>query len=116
MRRLFEGGVYSGTASIRVNTVGMYRPKGYGFWAFLGLKTGNIHFAHFGLESGVVFEGTAGVYERLLPFQFQMNKNEMEMCEFEIRLRTVSYFSLQNYCTQNLRTRAAKPLARETMA
>ena len=58
MRRLFEGGVYSGAASIRVNTVDMYRPKGYGFWAFLGLKTGNIHFAHFGLESGMVFEGS----------------------------------------------------------
>ena len=40
----------------------MYRPKGYGFWVF-GLKTG-IHFAHFGLESSVVFEGTTGVYER----------------------------------------------------
>ena len=41
-----------------------------------------------------------------------MNKNEMEMCEFEIGLRTVSYFFfLQNYCTQNLRMRAAKPLA-----
>ena len=45
-----------------------------------------------------------------------MNKNEIEMCEFEIGLRTVSYLSLQNYCTQNLRTRAAKPLVRETMA
>ena len=42
----------------------MYRPKGYGFSAFLGLKMGNIHFAHFGLESGVVFKGTAEVYER----------------------------------------------------
>ena len=46
----------------------MYRPKGYGFWAFLVLKTGHIHFAHFGLESGVVFEGTAGVYERIYHF------------------------------------------------
>jgi len=27
------------------------------------------------------------------------------------RLRAVSYFSLQSYCTQNLSTRAAKPLA-----
>ena len=37
-----------------------------------GLKTG-IHFAHFGLESGMVYEGTTGVYERILLFQFQMN-------------------------------------------
>ena len=27
-----------------------------------GLKTG-VHFAHFGLESGAVFEGTTGAYE-----------------------------------------------------
>ena len=29
---------------------GVCRPKGYGFWAFTG-----IHFAQFGLESGMVF-------------------------------------------------------------
>ena len=29
-----------------------------------GLKTG-IHFAHFGLESGMVFAGAPGVYERI---------------------------------------------------
>ena len=28
-----------------------------------------------------------------------------------VKLRAVSYFSLQSYYTQNLRTRAAKPLA-----
>ena len=37
------------------------------------LKTG-IDFAHFGLESGMVFEGTTGVHERTFPFIFQMNK------------------------------------------
>ena len=26
------------------------------------------HFAHFGLESGMVFEGTTGVYERIYRF------------------------------------------------
>ena len=30
-------------------------------------KTG-IHFAHFGLESGMVFEGSTGVYERIYRF------------------------------------------------
>ena len=30
-----------------------------------GLKTGPIHFAHFGLESEMVFEGTKGEYERI---------------------------------------------------
>ena len=29
-----------------------------------GLKTG-IDFAHFGLESGMIFEGTTGVYQRV---------------------------------------------------
>ena len=32
-----------------------------------GLKTG-IDFAHFGLESGMVFEGTTGVHERIYRF------------------------------------------------
>ena len=32
-----------------------------------GLKTG-VYFAHFGLESGMVFEGTTGVYERIYCF------------------------------------------------
>ena len=31
------------------------------------VKTG-IHFAHFGLESGMVFEGTTLVYERIYRF------------------------------------------------
>ena len=37
-------------------------PHRLGFLRRFGLKTG-IHFAHFGLESGMVFEGTTGVYE-----------------------------------------------------
>ena len=47
---------------------GMCLPKGCGFWAFFGLKTG-IDFAHFDLESAsMVFEGTTGVYERIYRF------------------------------------------------
>ena len=38
-----------------------------GFLHRFGLKTG-IHFANFGLESGMVFEGTTGVYERICRF------------------------------------------------
>ena len=38
-----------------------------GFWRRFGLKTG-ICFTHFGLESGMVFEGTTGVYERIYHF------------------------------------------------
>ena len=37
------------------------------FLLHFGLKTG-IRFAHFGLELGMVFEGTTGLYERLYHF------------------------------------------------
>ena len=40
-------------------------PHPVGFLHRFGLKTG-IHFAHWGrLESGMVFEGTTGVYKRI---------------------------------------------------
>ena len=38
-------------------------PHRVGFWPCFGLQTG-IRFPYFGLESGMVFEGTTGVYER----------------------------------------------------
>ena len=38
-----------------------------GFLRRFGLKK-DIHFARFGLESGMVFEGTTGVYERIYRF------------------------------------------------
>ena len=53
----------------------MCRPKGYGFCAVSIWKTG-IVFVHFGLESGMVVEGTTRVYERILSFQFQMIKKK----------------------------------------
>ena len=42
-------------------------PQRVWFLGLFGLKTGT-HFAHFGLESGVVFEGTTGVYEPIYRF------------------------------------------------
>ena len=39
-------------------------PHRVGFLRRFGLKMG-IHFAHFGLESGMVFEGTAGINESI---------------------------------------------------
>ena len=51
----------------------LYKPYRYvsphrvGVLRRFGLKTG-IHFAHFGLESGMVVEGTTGVYERIYRF------------------------------------------------
>ena len=54
------------------SSTGMCHPILYGFFTFLvnGLKTlyTYIHFAHFGLESGVVFKGTTGVYEHIYHF------------------------------------------------
>ena len=44
-----------------------------------GLKMA-IDFAHFGLESGMVFEETKEVYERII------NKKEREICEFDSKL------------------------------
>ena len=59
-------------------------PHRVGFLRRFGLKTG-IHFAHFGLESGMVFGGTNyGSVWRYLSFQFQMSKKEREICEFEM--------------------------------
>ena len=42
-----------------------------------GLKTG-IDFAHFGLEPGMVFKGTAVAGTNVFLFQFQMSKKERE--------------------------------------
>ena len=39
-------------------------PRLVGLLRRFGLKTGK-HFAHFGLESGMDFEGTTGVHERI---------------------------------------------------
>ena len=47
-----------------INHIGMCRPRGWGFLHHFGLKTGK-HFVCFGLESGMVFEGTSGVFERI---------------------------------------------------
>ena len=42
-------------------------PPRVGFLRRFGLKTGK-RFAHFGLESVLVLEGTTGVYERIYRF------------------------------------------------
>ena len=63
-----------------------------GFLRRFGLQTG-IHFAHFGLESGMAFEGTTGAY---LSFQFQMRKKEREICEFEMDLNIFLVCALSN--------------------
>ena len=70
-----------------ISYIGMCRPIGVVFLRRFVLKTG-IHFAHFGLESGMVFEGTTGVYEGIYRFNSKlMSKKEGEICEFEIDLK-----------------------------
>ena len=47
-----------------------------------------IHFAYFGLDSGMFFEGTTSVYEHIILLsQFQMNKKEKEICEFAMHFK-----------------------------
>ena len=61
----------------------MYRPM----WVFAPFwSERGSHFAHFGLESGMVSGGTTGVYECICRFKFQMSKKEREICEFEMDL------------------------------
>ena len=59
---------FSHLMSCMINTPGGVTPlQRVWFVGLLSLKTG-IHFAHFGLESGMVFEGTKGEYESVYRF------------------------------------------------
>ena len=58
--------------------------------------------AHFGLESGMVFEGTTGVYERIYCFNSKMSKKEREIYQFEMDLK--NFF----VCTPNFRLKGAR--------
>ena len=55
-----------------------------GFLRRFGLKTG-IHFAHFGLESGMVLEGTTGLYERLYRFNSRRVRKKENVKNMRIR-------------------------------
>ena len=57
-----------------ISHIGMWRPQGYGFNS---APFRFIYVAHFGLESGVVFEETTWVYERICRFNSKwMRKKE----------------------------------------
>ena len=67
-----------------ISYICMCRPHRVGFLCRFGLKKG-IHFAHFGLKSGMVFEGTTGAYKRIHRFNSRWErKKEREICEFEM--------------------------------
>ena len=55
------------------------------FLGLFGLKTG-MHITHFGLESGMVFEGTTGAYEHIYRFNSKLIR-KIEICEFEMHLK-----------------------------
>ena len=74
----------------------MCHPKGPQRVEFLrcsGLKTG-MDFAHFGLLSGVVFEGTMGVNERIYPFNSKEKKKKERERERNERMPSLIEFSL----------------------
>ena len=61
-------GGWGGAGEIPLYKLYRYVPPHWvGFLCRFGLKRG-VHFAYFGLESGMVFEGTTGVYERIYRF------------------------------------------------
>ena len=60
--------------------IGICRLKGYGFCAVL-VWNGGVDFACFGLNSGMVFDGSAWT---CLSFQFQIDKKERVICEFKM--------------------------------
>ena len=64
LSRIQPGG---GGGTLLYNPYRYVLPHRVGFLRWFDLKTG-IHFAHFGLESCMVFEGTYGVYERIYRF------------------------------------------------
>ena len=66
-----RGGYYPGGGGTPLYKLYRYvPPHRVGVLCRFGLKTG-IHFAHFGLESGMVFTGTTGVCERIYRFNFK---------------------------------------------
>ena len=84
-------------------------PQRVGFLRLFGLKTG-IHFAPFGLESGVVFEGTTGVYERILRRRNKTeSRNSKQNHKTQNRItkfKTESQNSKQNHKIQNRITKS----------
>ena len=51
-----------------------------------------IDFAHFSLESGMVFE----CMNLFMVFLFQMNKKEREICEFEVNFKKSFLLAFQS--------------------
>ena len=76
-------------------------PHGVGLLCPFGLKTG-VHFANFGLESGMVFGETTGVYERTYRFNFKQVRKKERKGEFEMDLMDLFVYALNNLSNDNI--------------
>ena len=65
----------------------MCRSNGYGFW-FFSSENGYTLFP-FWSGIGYGFQGNYGSVWTYLPFQFQMIKKEIEICEIEMHLKKI---------------------------
>ena len=63
----------------------LYKPHQVGFWAFLEWKW--VHTSSILPWSPVWFLRELGIIWTYLSCQFQMNKNEIEICDFELHLK-----------------------------
>ena len=94
-----------------ISHIGMCPPPPHrvGVLRLFDLNTG-IHFAPFGLESGVVFEGTTGVYERILrrrnKTESQNSKQNHKTQNRITKFKTESQNSKQNHKIQNRITKS----------
>ena len=78
-------------------------PHRVGILRRLGLKT-SIDFAHFGLESGMVFEGTTGVYERIYRFNCKWVRKKEKYANSKIETNLRIFFCLRsNLSNTNIR-------------
>ena len=70
-------------------------PHRVGFLRRFGLKTGT-HFAHFGLESGMVFEGTTRVYDRIYRFNSKCVRKKEKYANSKIETNLRNFFCLRS--------------------
>ena len=86
-----------GRSTLRPGDTPLYKPYRYvpaqrvWFLSLFGRITG-IHFAHFGLEASMVFEGTMGVYERIDSFRSKWVRKKK--CKFEMHLNNFLFCAL----------------------
>ena len=77
-----------------ISYIGMCCPKGMNFGPFWSENRYIYTLPILVRETGMVFKGTMGTYERIdILFQFQMNKKELEICEFEMHLKKYFYLA-----------------------